>query len=334
MKMSDFVSTHMGKGYDHGSGMQCYAGAEEYLSWGLGRTVRVPGYATASAWGANWQSTILGSVCKQVGWGDRKDGDIGFWITSGNHVAMYYQGKWFGQNQGSANASVGSPFSLMSIGAPDLLLRPNFITWLTWIIPAHTRALNQSEMNNNAKCMYGYLHIKYGWTLQACCGLLGNFQYESSINPNRWQSDAEGVGPGFGLAQWTPYTVCTEYLASRKAKLSDYGNFECDLLNIGTGYIPTSTYPLSFDQFKKSTMDAGDLALAFLYNYERPADPGASAFQARKPWAQQWYSYLKGWKPELPDGASEGGGTSYHNKFRMTFVNGMITNVSVITVAD
>ncbi|GEM_PF-3248931 len=205
-------------------------------------------------------------------------------------------------------------------------------TILEWIIPQHTRALNQSEMNNNAKCMYGYLHIKYGWTLQACCGLLGNFQYESSINPNRWQSDAEGVGPGFGLAQWTPYTVCTEYLASRNAKLSDYGNFECDLLNSGTGYAPTATYPLSFEEFKKSTMDAGDLALAFLYNYERPADPGASAFQARKPWAQQWYQYLKNWTPVLPGGASDG--VTERNMLHIKTVNGIVVAMSVVQVEE
>lgn len=324
-KYMDFYRSHLAGWY--GSG-QCYAGAEEYVSWGLGRTVRVPGYATAWAWGVNWRSTVLGSCCTQVSWSQAKPGDIVFF--SFNHVAIVHSGNtFFGQNQNTDGN--GGPFNLINLGAPQIILRPNFISNLAWIIPSATRALNQAEMNNNAKCLYGYLHLKHGWTLQACCGVLGNAQYESSINPNRWQSDATGVGPGFGLVQWTPFTVCTEYLASRKAKLSDYGNMECDLINSGPGYYQTASYPLSFEQFKKSTQSGGYLAMAYLYNYERPANPGDPAFSPRRQWGNDWQRYLAGWSPEMPDGAGDGGG-SYVNKLCIKTVNGIIKQYYMMTL--
>ena len=120
----DFYDSHLGKRY--GSG-QCYAGAEEYLSWGLGRSISVPGYETAWQWGQAWKSTVLGQCCTQVN--DRKDGDILFW---NNHVCMSYQGKEFGQNQGTDGS--GGPFNLMATGhTPQIILRPNFISnGVTW----------------------------------------------------------------------------------------------------------------------------------------------------------------------------------------------------------
>lgn len=123
----DFYDSHLGKQY--GSG-QCYAGAEEYLSWGLDRTITVPGYGTAWEWGCNWKSTVLGQCCEQVS--SPKDGDILFW---NNHVCMYYQGKCFGQNQGTKYGE-GGPFNLMSVGiTPQIILRPNFISnGVTWTL--------------------------------------------------------------------------------------------------------------------------------------------------------------------------------------------------------
>lgn len=43
-------------------------------------------------------------------------------------------------------------------------------------------ALNMSQMQINATYIYSAL-TNYGWTLNAICGVLGNMQSESSINP-------------------------------------------------------------------------------------------------------------------------------------------------------
>ena len=57
-----------------------------------------------------------------------QDGDWAIW-TDGlyGHVAMYYQGKWFGQNQGAADGNKGNPFNLMSLSTNGIagFYRPN-----------------------------------------------------------------------------------------------------------------------------------------------------------------------------------------------------------------
>lgn len=318
-KMADFVSSHNGHWY--GSG-QCYAGTEEYLSWGLGTTVRVPGYATAWQWGNAWRSTVLGQCCKEVS--EPKDGDIFFW---NNHTCMSYQGKYFGQNQGTDGN--GGVFNLMALPwhSPQIILRPNFISNLYWVIPETNRNLSQEEMNNNAKCLYGYLNKVHGWSLQACCGVLGNATLESTINPNMTEY---GGGGGYGLVQWTPGSICKSYLNARGAKLEDYGNMECDLINTGNNWYPTKSYSMSFDEFKRSTADPGYLAIAFLANFERPLNPNQPV---RGTHAKNWFNYLKDWTPEIPCGASgQLDGATYVNKLQLELINGFVKRACVVSI--
>lgn len=56
-------------------------------------------------------------------------------------------------------------------------------------------------------------------------------------------------------------------------------------------WIATSTYNYSFYEFTQSTDTPYNLALAFLANYERPADPNQPA---RGMQAEYWYEYLGG----------------------------------------
>ena len=56
-------------------------------------------------------------------------------------------------------------------------------------------------------------------------------------------------------------------------------------------WIATSTYNYSFYEFTQSTDTPYNLALAFLANYERPADPNQPA---RGTQAEFWYEYLGG----------------------------------------
>lgn len=179
---------------------------------------------------------------------------------------------------------------------------------LNWIVPEETRPLNTEEMQNNAKCFYGYMNIMYGMTLNAVCGILGNAQSESTINPNRWQGDDPWHEPpdswGFGLVQWTPYTKIVEWLQQLGVWETDYigyGNAECQRLkwelDNNEQWISTTTYPMTFQEYWESTRDAGDLAIIFLANYERPFDPNQPI---RATQAREWYEYLKDWTPILP----------------------------------
>lgn len=124
----NFVRTH--NGHQYGSG-QCVAGMQEYIRWGTGVMPSTPG-PTAEYIGRHWQSNDLAKYCKDVTSQVRKNGDIIFMTSAqagGNgagHVAMYYNGRLFGQNQNTDGS--GGPFNL---GVPYtgcfLALRPKFL---------------------------------------------------------------------------------------------------------------------------------------------------------------------------------------------------------------
>lgn len=128
----DFVSKYNGtwNDVDGAYGAQCVDGFNVYVMWG-GHS-RISG----NAWdiGSGWQSNGLSSYCKNVTGQQYKNGDICFWDGTqfeGNpygHVSMYYNGQYFGQNQGDgANGTTGKAFNIMGLVAPRLVLRPNFV---------------------------------------------------------------------------------------------------------------------------------------------------------------------------------------------------------------
>lgn len=55
-------------------------------------------------------------------------------------------------------------------------------------------------METNAEYIYNYLKKK-GFTKNAICGILGNMNSESTINPAVWQS-LNDMYLGYGLVQW------------------------------------------------------------------------------------------------------------------------------------
>lgn len=62
-------------------------------------------------------------------------------------------------------------------------------------------------------------------------------------------------------------------------------------------WIATSSYNYSFSDFTHSTDTPYNLAMAFLRNYERPADPNQPY---RGTQAEAWYSFLGGVTPPTP----------------------------------
>lgn len=159
-----------------------------------------------------------------------------------------------------------------------------------------SNGLTLSQMQENATYIAKSL-LASGWTLNAICGMLGNMQTESRLNPGRWQGDRVGGSPnkhGYGLVQWTPYTKYTEWVSGDPSTMDNNLkriNYEVDN---GLQWIATSHYPLSFSQFKTSTLDPYTLGLMFLANYERPQDPNQPI---RGTQAEYWFNYLKGIAP-------------------------------------
>ena len=186
-------------------------------------------------------------------------------------------------------------------------------------------AMDSSEALDNANEIYGMLNAR-GWTLNSICGLLGNIGVESGYNPWRWQSDHIGsstgspwTNMGYGLTQFTP---ASKYIDSTAAKgFAGYGpNFSDKTGSTGEGYAqvlffdqyadyyPTTAYPMTYAQFKASEETPAYLASVWLYNYERPGDPGATE-SIRRDNANYWYQVLSGEEPP-PDPDPPGPGPS------------------------
>lgn len=155
------------------------------------------------------------------------------------------------------------------------------------------------SMYSNAKYIYDYL-VGRGFTPQSVCGMLGNFQAESSIDPTVWEYGCPEWGPetGYGIAQWTPASKLYNWCV---ANGYDYTTLEgqCarlyyEMTNLNAGqYNPTYSYPMTAEEYIHSTESPYDLAMVFLANYENPADPNQPQ---RGDYAQQWYDELSGSK--------------------------------------
>lgn len=160
-----------------------------------------------------------------------------------------------------------------------------------------SNALTRAQMEVNAEYIYNALGNK-GFTKNAICAMLGNMQSESSINPGRWQSDRVGgepAGHGYGLVQWTPYTKYTENCSGDFSTMDN--NLDRIIYEIehGLQWIKTDTYNLTFYEFATSNLPPEYLAMAFLNNYERPADPDQPA---RATQAREWWDYLESITPK------------------------------------
>lgn len=143
------------------------------------------------------------------------------------------------------------------------------------IISSNER-LTIEEMLPNAKYILKYLTAR-GWTRNAVCGMLGNMQTESYMNPGVWQDLIYGnYSGGYGLVQWTPATKYTDWANTMGYEIGDIdGQLERIIWEKDNGqqWIPTSNYPMSFAEFSTSTDSPYNLAMAFIACYERPEVP-------------------------------------------------------------
>lgn len=197
--------------------------------------------------------------------------------------------------------------------------------------------LTTAQMEVSAFYIYSAL-TDNGWTAEAISGLLGNLQSESGMNPGRWEGDSVGVGPGYSLVQWTPYTNYTSWCASEgRSDPSEMDNAIARILyelDNGLQYHATPSYPLSFREFTQNTGSPYDLACAFAWNYERSAvvlwganskaeadtlteaqkEANREALrQLRGGAAERWYRYLTGKEPTPP--GSGGSRTKRRRKY-------------------
>lgn len=165
--------------------------------------------------------------------------------------------------------------------------------------------LTWSQMQTNATYFHTYVAANHPtWTLNAMAAILGNVQSEGIMNPAQWEYGyGQSTAYGYGLVQWTPATKyldwCTSTNKDRLAMGTAVDRFEWERAN-GEQYYPTSKYNITFTSFLTDSSHSVDtLARAWLYNYERPADP-ASTEGLRVSQANTWYEFLSGEEPDPP----------------------------------
>lgn len=187
--------------------------------------------------------------------------------------------------------------------------------------PRGAYGINSDEAKNNMFEIYNVLKDEF--TIEAICGILGNMNGESGYNPWRWQGDRVNRRNGYGLVQFTPasgylndygttYPGFAPNLSvagqTSGANASDGNAQTCVIRDDAAGkyldrrswcdyYDLSNTYP--FSKFKQIT-DLKEATIAWLFNYEAPADRSESVANSRYGWATQCYEIITGETPPTP----------------------------------
>lgn len=162
---------------------------------------------------------------------------------------------------------------------------------MSWIA-GYRVMLSEEQSLQNAQMVAN--HFAGSWTPEAISALCGNMRHESSLNPDMYEFGyAWEDNRGYGLVQWTPRTKYEDWANAQGLPFregdSQLARIDYEQAN-GIQWIQTSAYPLSFNDFTKSTQDIGYLTEAFTWNYERPnAQAGRDSMTARKAFAQRVY---------------------------------------------
>ena len=252
--------------------------------------------------GETWPFTTrtMAGVLKKLGFAlhspseNWKPGDI---LIRTGHTEMAFDGT---RTMGAHTSKVPLD-EQVSINANDS--RGNWLQLWRWETGAVSdwikgnRYLTIGEMQNNATIIFDTL-LKEGFTENAIAGIIGNAggPYtlgESSVNPGLWQNLTVNPNLGFGLFQWTPSTNYTNWATANGYEIDDgYGQLEWLVTQTvpTSQWIPTSAYPETFEQFKKSTKKPTYLADAFLKNFERPKNQNQPERGQNAEYWLKWYN--------------------------------------------
>lgn len=176
----------------------------------------------------------------------------------------------------------------------------------SYVVTESYDALTTEQMQANAVEFYNYFAGQM--TLEAICGILGNIQRESQLNPGQ-QEGGYGGSPshGYGLIQWTPESSVYPNPLLQWASYYGYdwydGAIQCEYINAEGYYTDptpgsvfekvwytTSTYGYTWDEYKALT-DIDTATAAYMYERERA---GVSALPERIQAAHDWFTYLSG----------------------------------------
>lgn len=173
-------------------------------------------------------------------------------------------------------------------------------------IDDYQRWLSEPESLHNAQLVANHF-TGTDWTRNSLSAMLGNMRHESSVNPNMYEYGYDwSANRGFGLVQWTPRSKYWDWATARGLEPrngnSQLARIDYEVLN-NIQYIPTSSYPETFAEFRTSKKSLDYLTNAFCWNYERPnRQAGEESMSSRIAFANRCYNEL--------DWTGTGGGTT------------------------
>lgn len=141
-----------------------------------------------------------------------------------------------------------------------------------------------TEQTDNASEIWRTLVNVYGWTENSASAVIGNFQYESALNPGQFEHGKNySMSDGFGLGQWTPATKISNYIGStNKNDMSDGAKQMLYFLASPGQY---STYFLNPDGSSRYYNETG---LPYITNMADFSRSNASISNLTKLWAICW----------------------------------------------
>lgn len=149
--------------------------------------------------------------------------------------------------------------------------------------------LTEIERTENAIYIFDYLH-SYGMSMHAIAGLLGNMEQESTINSGLQVSNKTG----WGLIQWTPSTVLTDWADEQGLNWYDIDTQLLLIISEGEHvtehgqWLTTKNYSYTWGEFCKIT-DIDEATKAYLYQRERAGTP---ELDKRLEYAHKWYDII------------------------------------------
>ena len=159
------------------------------------------------------------------------------------------------------------------------------IIWNTLIKSGMTKAGVAGTMGN-LEAESGLTSCIYQTSYRAKLGNISNQEYCNRVNKGTYSAKSfihDSVG--FGLAQWTFWSLKQELLETCKGKIGD--------LNCQLTYLVKSLKKEGPWSTLTSSNDVRTCSNAVLFKYERPADQGAAAQNKRYNFAMKHYNRFK-----------------------------------------
>ena len=179
-----------------------------------------------------------------------------------------------------------------------------------------TLRLNSANIRNNGILAYLYFR-NAGWKIRPICAVLGNMEWESTINPATYQGyvptgNDNDPNTGYGLVQWTPPSKIKNWLAANNYDAKD-GDAQCKWIDEETvsegQWIDRGSYYETFSAFKSDVSHNTEWLTRCFERCFEGSQLTDYALQQRINNANAWETFIRGnnilgYYAEAPGGGS------------------------------